>query len=57
MSGYTLLDRIPVSGYYANSVDPVLMPQNAASDQGQQCLLTGISIQNIIKMKTSTGNP
>ena len=28
------------------------MPQNAASDQGLHCLLTGISIKTKMKMKT-----
>ena len=31
--------------------------QNAASDQGLHCLLTGISIRNRIKMKTYTRHP
>ena len=33
------------------------MPQNAASDQGLHCLLTGISIRNRIKMKKYTRHP
>ena len=36
---------MPPLEYYANSADLVQMPQNAASDQGQHCLLTGISVQ------------
>ena len=35
----------------ANSADSNQMPQNAASDQGIQCLLTGITIYNEIEMK------
>ena len=33
------------------------MPQNVASDQGQYCLLTEISMENAVKMKTSNRNP
>ena len=33
------------------------MPQNAASDQGLQCLLTGISNRNGIKIKKSIRHP
>ena len=42
---------------YANSVDPDPTPQNAASDQGLHCLLTGIYIRNRIKMKKCTRHP
>ena len=35
----------------ANSVDLFQMLQNAASKLDQHCLLTGISMQNIVKMK------
>ena len=42
------LDWELVLGHYANSADPIQMPQN---------LLTGISVQNRIKMKTSSRNP
>ena len=35
-----ILDRIPILGTYANSADPVQMPQDTASDQGLLCLLT-----------------
>ena len=35
----------------ANGADPDQTPQNAASDKGLHCLLTGISIQNRTKMK------
>ena len=38
-------------GYYANSADPVQMPQIAASEQDQHCLLTVISMQNTVKIK------
>ena len=41
----------------ANSADPVQMPQNVASDQGLHHFLTGIAMQNTIKMKISTGKP
>ena len=34
-----------------NSADPDQSPQDAASDQGLHCLLTGISIKNMAKMK------
>ena len=44
-------------GKQANSADPDQTPQNAASDQGLHCLLTGISIRNRIKMKTYTISP
>ena len=39
-------DRKSVLGYYANCADPVQTPQNPASDQGIQCLVTRISMQN-----------
>ena len=39
------------------SADPVQMPQDAASDQGQHCLLAGNFMQNAIEMKTSAKNP
>ena len=45
----TFSDQIPLLGYYANSADPVQTPQKAASEQGQHCFLTGISVQNAIK--------
>ena len=51
------LDWELVLGHYANSADPIQMPQNVASDQGLHNLLTGISVQNRIKMKTSSRNP
>ena len=41
----------------ANIADPVQTPQNAASDQVLHYLLTGISIPNIIKVKTFTTGP
>ena len=37
------LDLNPVPKTYTNSADSVQTPQNAASDQGLRCLLTGIS--------------
>ena len=53
----TLLDQIPLLGTYSNSVDPVQMPQYAASDQGLPDFLTGISTQNTIKVKIFIRNP
>ena len=47
-----LLDQLPFLGHYANSADPV-----KASEQGQYCLFTGVSIQNTIKMKHLPGTP
>ena len=32
---------------------PIQTPQLAASELGQHCLLTGISMQNTVKIKTS----
>ena len=49
-----ILDQIPVLGYFANSADPVQTPPYAASDQGLHCLLTEISMENAVKMKTPT---
>ena len=52
------LDQITHLQYNLNSADPVQMPQDAASDQGPHCLLTGISMQNNNRnKKTSTMNP
>ena len=42
---------MPILGSYANSADPVQMPQNAASELGLHCLLTGISMQKHSKRK------
>ena len=39
-----LLNWIPLLGFYANSVDPVQVPQNAAFDLSLQCFPTEISI-------------
>ena len=47
----------PVKGSQANSADPDQMPHNVASDQGLQCLLTGFSIKNLIKVTNRPGNP
>ena len=44
-------------GTHANSTDPVQTPQNVASDQGLYCLLTGISMQDMINGKTFTSDP
>ena len=49
-----LLTHISLASHFwniANSTDPEQKLQNVASDQGLHCLLTGISIQNRIKMK------
>ena len=43
----TLLEQIPILGYYANSADPVQMPPNVASDQGLHCLLTEILMKKM----------
>ena len=37
--------------------DPVQMTQNTASDQGLHFLLTGICMQNVLKMKAASINP
>ena len=44
-------------GTYANSADPDQRPQSAASDQGLHCLLTGIAIKNMLRMKNDTRHP
>ena len=44
-------------GIYANNADPAQRVQNAVGDQDQHCLLTGISKQNTIEMKTFTRIP
>ena len=41
----------------ANSADPDQMPHNVASDQVLQCLLTGFSIKNRIKVIKRPDNP
>ena len=46
--------QIPVLEYCANCADPVQTPQTAASDQGLHCLLTAISIENTVKLKSET---
>ena len=53
----TVLDRIPVWGTYANSAEPVQMPQNAASELGLPCMLTYISVQYTTYRKHSPENP
>ena len=47
-------DQIPIMGTHANSANPVQMPQNLASDQDLPCLLTEISMQMSVKVKTFT---
>ena len=54
---YTFLNQTPVFGYYANSTDPVQTPLYAASDQGLYCFLTDMTMENAVKLKTSTKNP
>ena len=51
------LDQTPLLGYFANSADPVQMPQNVASDKGLHSLLKGISMQNMVKIKIFMRNP
>ena len=46
-----------ILGPHANSAGPAQMPQNAASDQGVHCFLTGISMQNTVKVKLFIRNP
>ena len=53
----SFLDRISILKYYANSADPVQTPRNAASDQGLHYLLTGMSMQNTVKVKLFTRKP
>lgn len=43
---------MPLSGKYANSEDPVQMPQHAAFELGQLCMLPVISMQNTIRLNT-----
>ena len=56
LQGRSFRDQLPLLVYHANSADPDQTPQKAASDQGQRYLLTGISTQNTIKLKTATRN-
>ena len=51
------LDQIPFLGSHANSADPVQTPQNAASELGQHCVLSGISEQTTIKLQHPPGTP
>ena len=44
-------------GVYANSADPVQLPQNVASDQGLYCLLPEICIENTVRMETAPETP
>ena len=46
--------RTAILGTCANSADSVHMPQNAAPNQEQHCLLTGLSVQNTMIVKTGT---
>ena len=50
---YSIHIRKPVKGSKANSADPDQMPQNVASVQGLQCLLTGFSIKKKKKKNKS----
>ena len=38
-----------VGRWGSNSADLVQTPQNAASDQGLYCLITGMSLKNTVK--------
>ena len=51
------LDWIPILGTYANSKDPVQMPQDAASDQGLYCLLKAFLCKIQQKYKYSPETP
>ena len=53
----TVLVTLTVLRTYASSADPVQMPHSAASGQDQHCLLTGIFMQNTIKVKAFTKKP
>ena len=47
------LQQINVKAHFLSySADPVQMPQNMASNQGRQFLLTLISMQNTVKVKS-----
>ena len=53
-SKLTLLTHMCLASHFwdlGNSADPDEMPQNAASDQGLHCFLTGICVGNIIRKK------
>ena len=47
----------PFRGHNANSAEPVQMPHTVAPDQDLHCLLIGISMQSMVKVKISTRNP
>ena len=53
----TVFRKDTLLGYYVNSADSVQMPRKVVSDQGLHCLLTEISMENTVKMITSTRNP
>ena len=57
MAALTLLDQIPILGYYANSADPVQMPQNMVSDQCKHCLQTGQQSTVTMKIKHQPDTP
>ena len=48
----SLFRLIPLLGSYPNNADPVQILQ-----KGQKCLLTGICVQNTVKMKHSSQIP
>ena len=50
----TLLRQDTHFGYYRNSADPLQMLSFTGSDQGLHCLLTGISMENAVKVNTCT---
>ena len=43
-------------GYYASSAEPVQMPPSGASDRGLHCLISEITMENAVKIKTKTTN-
>ena len=49
------VEKTPFFGYYAKSADQVQMLQNAASDQGQHCLLPGRVAQSVGHLTRKSG--
>ena len=49
-------DWIPIWWYYADNPDPVQIPQYV-SNQDLHCLLIGIPVQNIVKVKNPPETP
>ena len=46
---FSFPDLLRILRYHANSAVPDQTPQNAASNRGQHCLFTVISVKNIFK--------